>query len=90
METAQKHIARMTDDELIEMLRHDYRRRLNRYKHVDKAMRPKYGMSYDDFTKRGVVKQQNFSWEVESDSQDWEMALDGIRTVERRFRELNG
>ncbi|MEK7729217.1 MAG: hypothetical protein AAB354_12450 [candidate division KSB1 bacterium] len=57
---------------------------------IDELMRQKYGMSFDDFGQRNVVAEQNFSWEVESDSQDWELALDGTRTMDRKLGELNG
>jgi hypothetical protein len=85
-----KHIETLSDDELQEMLRRDYLRRLVRYKKSDELMRQKYGMTYEEFVNRNVVAEQNFSWEVESDSQDWEMALDGIRTMERKLKEIDG
>jgi hypothetical protein len=74
---------------LFELLRRDYFSRGLRYKITDELMRQKYGMSFDDFAQRNVVAEQNFSWEVESDAQDWEMALDGIRTMERKLKELD-
>jgi hypothetical protein len=85
-----EHVNSLSDDELHEMLRRDYMRRLIRYKTTDELMRKKYGMTYEDFNSRNVVAEQNFSWEVESDSQDWEMAIDGIRTTERKLKEING
>lgn len=84
-----KHIETLSDDELQEMLRRDYLRRLIRYKKTDELMRQKYGMTYEKFVNRNVVVEQNFSWEVESDSQDWEMSLDVIRTMERKLNEIN-
>jgi hypothetical protein len=53
-------------------------------------MRQKYGMTYEEFISHNVVAEQNFSWEIEADSQDWEMALDGIRSMERKLMEING
>lgn len=85
-----EHIKAFSDDELQEMLRRDYLRRLMRYKKTDELMCQKYGITYEEFVKRNVVAEQNFSWEVESDSQDWEMALDGIRTMELKLSELDG
>jgi hypothetical protein len=85
-----KHIEALSDDELQEMLRRDYLRRLIRYKKTDELMRQKYGMTYEEFVNRNVVAEQNFSWEVESDSQDWEMSLDGIRTMQRKLSEIDG
>jgi len=88
--TARKHIEALSDDELQEVLRRDYLRRLVRYRKTDELMRRKYGVSYDEFVARNVVAERNFSWEVESDSQDWEMALDGIRSMERKLGEIDG
>ncbi|MDZ7292390.1 MAG: hypothetical protein ONB44_21035 [candidate division KSB1 bacterium] len=85
-----KHIETLSDDELQEILRRDYLRRLIRYKKTDELMRQKYGMTYEEFIKRNVVAEQNFSWEAESDSQDWEMALDGIRTMKSKLSEIDG
>lgn len=85
-----KHIETLSDDELQEMLRRDYLRRLIRYKKTDELLRQKYGMTYEEFVNRKVVAEQNFSWEVESDSQDWEMSLDGIRTMQRKLSEIDG
>lgn len=85
-----EHIKTLSDDELHAMLRRDYLRRLMRYKTTVELMRQKYGMTHDEFVKQNVVVEQNLSWEVESDSQDWEMALDGIGTMERKLREIDG
>jgi len=84
-----EHIEALSDDKLRAMLRRDYLRHLIRYKTTVELMRQKYGMAYDEFVQRNVVAEQNLSWEVESDSQDWEMALDGIGTMERKLREID-
>jgi len=61
-----------------------------RYRKTGELMRPKYGMTYEEFVSRNVVAGQNFSWEVESDSQDWEMAIDGIRAMRQKLSEIDG
>ena len=85
-----EHIEALSNDEIQEILRRDYLRRLIRYKKTDELMRQKYGMTYEEFVNRNVIAEHRFTWEVESDSQDWEMALDGIRTMERKLNEING
>jgi len=85
-----EHIEKLSNDELQELLRRDYFRRLIRYQTSDELMRQKYGLTYEEFVSRNVVAEKNFSWEVESDSQDWEMALDGIRTMQRKLKEIDG
>jgi hypothetical protein len=47
-------------------------------------------MSLAEFEAREVVKQHDYSFEVESDHQDWDLAVDGIRSVERQLDELRG
>lgn len=84
------HVRALPDDELHELLRRDYLRRLIRYKRADSDFRKKYDMDYDEFVATSIVARNGFSWEVESDSQDWEMAIDGIRTMERKLRQLDG
>ncbi|MDI6811021.1 MAG: hypothetical protein QMD80_05015 [archaeon] len=81
-------IERMSNDELIEMLRREYLRKLTRYRLTDGFFRKKYGMTYGEFEKENVVAKRNFSWEVESDAQEWEMAIDGISTCLRKLGEV--
>ena len=65
-------------------------RRLNRYQFTERTLSRKYGMSFAEFKARRVVERQGYSFEVESDFWDWEMALDGIETVETMLAELKG
>jgi hypothetical protein len=85
-----KQIDDMTDEELKEVLRRDYLRRLTRYHMTDEHFRKKYGMDFAVFEKDNIVGKEGYAFEVESDSQEWEQALDGIVTVEKKLRELAG
>lgn len=85
-----KQINEMTEDELKEVLRRDYLRRLTRYRMTDKFYRKKYGMDFESFQKSNIVEKQNYAFKVESDAQEWELAIDGIKTVERKLKELSG
>jgi hypothetical protein len=71
------------------LLRSEYSHRLARYRHVDRLMAGKYGVQFDEFVSRRVVKEEGFSWDVESDAMNWETAIGGIRTMERKLRELH-
>ena len=73
-----------------EVLESEYRRRLTRYEHTDRLFRKKYGMTFDDLERTEVVKMKGFTWEVESDSDEWEMANDGIQSMKRGLEELRG
>lgn len=83
-----KMIENLSDSELIGMLRNEYLRKLTRYKLVDQSFRKKYGMVYEEFERRNIVAEKRYSWEVESDAQEWESAVDGIATYSQKLEEL--
>jgi len=85
-----KQIEAMSEDELKEVLRRDYIRRLARYRMTDDFYRKKYGMDFEGFEKANIVERQGLTFEVESDAQEWELAIDGIKTVEKKLKELLG
>lgn len=74
---------------LVELLRAEYRRRLAHYENLDRTLHAKYGMTFAQFERRNIVRQQNFSWEVESDAMAWEQARDGIKTLKQHLKELD-
>ena len=63
-------------------------RRLHHYQYIDRRMQQKYGMPFAEFRGRRVVAQRSYGFEVESDFWEWELAVDGIATIERRLSEL--
>ena len=78
-----------TPDEKIRLLlKSEYRRRMARYRHIDHLMESKYGVSFDEFVARRMVREKGFSWDVESDAMNWETAISGMKTMERKLREL--
>jgi len=79
-----------TNSALERLLENELIRRLNRYQFTERTLSRKYGMSFAEFKAQRVVERQGYSFEVESDSWDWEMALDGIETVETILAELKG
>ena len=85
----QKQIDEMTEDELKEVLRRDYLRRLTRYRMTDDFYRKKYDMDFESFQKANVIQKENYTFEVESDAQEWELTIDGIKAVEKKLKELN-
>ncbi len=80
----ERQIDEMSEDELKEMLRRDYLRKLTRYRITDDFYKKKYSMDFDSFEKENIVEKQNYSYEVESDAEEWELAIDGIRTIEKK------
>lgn len=84
-----KQIEEMNDDELRYLLRRDYLRRLTRYRMTDDFYKKKYDMDFESFEKANIVDKQNYTFEVESDAQEWELAIDGIKTIEKKLKELS-
>ena len=57
---AEKIVKEISIDEIMVALINEYRRRLIRYKMVDKSMRNKYGMDFNKFESGNVVKEKKF------------------------------
>lgn len=47
-------------------------------------------MSFNEFKENRIVEKEGYSFQVESDFWDWEMALDGIETVQDMLKTLKG
>lgn len=76
------------EDEILNALKNDYRRKLITYKFVDEKFRKKYKVDFQTFEKQNIVKVKKFSWEVESDAMEWEHAIEGIKTCEQKLKEF--
>jgi len=70
------------------LVTNEWIRRLNRYELINRRLERKYGMIFADFRDREIVKERDYSFEVESDFWNWEMALDGIETVQEMLSDL--
>lgn len=77
-----QQVTRLAEQEL--------RRRLARYQLSDRLFREKYGMTLEEFETAEIVKMRGYTFEVESDHQDWDQAIDGVRTIERQLAALQG
>lgn len=78
------------DSKLSRILENEIRRRLNRYFLTDRLLTKKYDMGFEEFRNKGMVEKMNYSFEVESDFCDWEMALTGIKCLREDLAELSG
>lgn len=76
--------------QLVRLAEQELRRRLARYQLSDRLFQEKYGMTLDEFEASEVIKKLGYSFEAENDHQDWDLAVDGIRTVERQLAGLRG
>jgi hypothetical protein len=79
-ETKENRIKRLIENEL--------RRRLARYHLTVRNLEAKYQMDFNSFKTNRMVEQQGYSFEVENDFCEWEMAIDGIATSERKLKKL--
>jgi len=76
------------DAKLTHVVEEALARRLHHYQYVDRRLQKKYGMTLVEFREQRVVERQGHSFEAESDFWEWELAVDGIATMERRLSEL--
>lgn len=79
-EKAENKIKRLIENEL--------RRRLARYQLTIRNLETKYQMDFEAFTAQKIVEKKGYSFEVENDFCDWEMALDGLATIKRKLNKL--
>ena len=85
---AEKLMSIVPVGEIKDALLSDYRRRIIRYRMTDEMMKNKYGMAFKEFEARNVVREQNYSWHVESDAMEWEHAIEGLRYVNEKLTAL--
>lgn len=72
----------------IHLVINELRRRLAEYKLMDKTFHERYQMDFDEIKMKKIVKEANHSFEVEEDYCDWELALDGIKTITKELKKL--
>lgn len=77
------------NDTLFHLLESEYLRRLARYQRTNRALEQKYDLSFQDFISGDVIQQKGHSWEVEKDAMDWETAVGGITTMNRKLADLH-
>lgn len=77
-----------TDGKLRALLESEYRRRLSLYSLTNRVLKKKYGMTFDEFESQRIVERRGYSWEVESDAIEWDLAMSGTRTMQRKLAEL--
>jgi len=76
------------ESKLRRLVENEIRRRLARYEWIDRVFQKKYGMTFEEFERNEMVKKLGYSFEVENDYHEWDMAIDGIETLRRDLEEL--
>jgi len=77
-----------SETKLMKILENEYRRRLNRYYLINRLLKKKYTMTFEEFRDKELVKRLDYSYEAESDFCDWEMAITGIGCLQEDLSEL--
>ncbi len=67
---------------MAKLLYNETRRKLIEYELRDRNLTRKYGMSFEEFREKKMIEKLGYTWEVEKDYQNWEIARDGIETME--------
>ena len=83
-----KVIDLIPEKEIREAVLSDYERRLVLYKLTDERLKKKYGISFKEFEDKNIVKEKDFSWEVEQNAMNWEHAVEGIKYLEEKIKKL--
>ena len=76
------------DYKVRKILREDIKRKLVEFQLIDNRFQKKYGMTLDEFEKRNMIKEKGFSFEVESDYHEWDSAVDAIKTLKAKIKDL--
>ena len=88
--TVYANILRTTPrDGTIKLITNELKRQLLEYNLIEKKLAKKYGMSFEEFKRSEVVKKKNYSFEVEEDYCDWELAIDGIVTIKKEIQNID-
>jgi len=66
---------------MAKLLYNETRRKLIEYELLDRNLTKKYSMSFEEFRERQMIEKLEYTWEVERDYQNWEIARDGIETM---------
>jgi hypothetical protein len=84
-----EHVFKQNPEEsTMQLVIHELRRRLAEYRLMDRKFREKYNMNFDEFKQKRIVEELGHSFEVEKDYCDWEISLDGIKTINAELKKL--
>jgi hypothetical protein len=82
-------VGKNADEKIRYLLKEEYLRRLAQYRRTVFLLGQKYGISFDEFVTQRIVQRENFAWHVETDAMEWETAVSGIKTIERKLKVLD-
>ena len=77
-----------TENKITRLIEYELRRKLARYQLIIRNLETKYHMDFQEFKANKMTEKKEYSFEVENDFCDWELALDGNETVRRKLNKL--
>lgn len=78
------------DNKILRLLTNEYQRRLVDAQAVDQRLAQKYETTFADFLERRTTVQYASSWEVETDTLDWEKAVADLVALASKLKEIEG
>jgi hypothetical protein len=72
----------------IRLVLNELRKKLAEYTLMDKIFRERYKMDFGEFKRKQVVESLDYSFNVEEDFCDWELAIDGIKSITTELKKL--
>jgi len=76
------------DSKIRKILIEDLKRKLTEYQLIEKRFEKKYGMNLEEFESKNIIKEKNYSFEVESDFHEWDSAADAVKTIGTYIKDL--
>jgi hypothetical protein len=76
------------DAKVRQLLSAEYLHKISQYRRTDSMLSQKYGITFEQFVTRRVVRENRYSQEAETDAMAWETAISGMMTMERKLGEL--
>ena len=77
------------DYKVRKLLMEDLKRKLVEFQLIVNRFQKKYGMTLGEFEKRNIIKEKDYSFEVESDYHEWDSAEDAIKTLKSKIEDLS-
>jgi len=77
-----------TENKINRLVENELRRKLARYQLIIRNLENKYQVDFQEFKEKKILAKEGYSFEVENDFCDWEIALDGLETIKRKLKKL--
>jgi hypothetical protein len=76
------------ESKILRLLANEYQRRLADVQAVDQRLAQKYETTFADFLERRTTVQYASSWEVETDTLEWQQAVDDLVALASKLKEI--